>query len=524
MHDYDHLLPDYSREGVADTVALMQGLLQEVDDLPTEALNATQEIDKKLCAGFLRIQCWEFDSGRFHRGNPAMYCGEAIFGVMSLFLSEFAPLADRVAVATSRLSAIPELLGQGQQNIHEAPAPWIRQAIEECDGALLFLGNDAALAAGDALTEAYQSAVRDAAHAFHEFQSWLAEELMQKATVPVGCGEQALSLHLTEGHCLKDEADDIAAYAQSEMQKAADRLTAFEKDDPQLVGQSLDELHPSVDEYYKRYQQVWDDIQQLAVNHDLLSWPEFPIEYVAQPTWARRAAEHLYFLYYRSPAAFNRPPVHKYLVTPIERDMPAEQQDALLRSNNDSAIKLNHVVHHGGIGHHVQNWHAFRSASQTGRMAAVDCASRIAMNCGGTMAEGWACYATDLISEFGGLTEREAVAEWQTRKRMCARAIVDIRFHQGRFSFADSVDFYTEHAGMPRDAAANEATRNSMYPGSAVMYLTGCDAIHNLRNQLATKLGSDFSLRDFHDTFLSFGSIPVALIADEMLRAQNQGN
>ncbi len=509
---------------MAETVAIMQELLQQADNLPAESLTAAQQIDKKLCTGFLRIQCWEFDSGRFHRGNPAMYCGEAIFGVMSLFLSEFAPLADRVNDATSRLNAIPELLSQGQQNIHEAPGPWVRQAIEECDGALLFLGDDAALAAGDAHTEAYQSAVRNAARAFQEFRAWLAGELTQKAIAPVGCGEEALSLHLTDGHCLNDKADDIAAYAQSEMQKAADRLAAFERDDPQLVQQSLDELHPNVDEYYARYQAVWDDVQQLAVKHELLSWPEFPIEYVAQPTWARRAAQHLYFLYYRSPAAFNRPPVHKYLVTPIEGDMPAGQQDALLRSNNDSAIKLNHVVHHGGIGHHVQNWHAFRSESQVGRMAAVDCASRIAMNCGGTMAEGWACYATDLIAEFGGLTEREAVAEWQTRKRMCARAIVDIRFHQGRFSFADSVNFYIEHAGMARDAATNEATRNSMYPGSAVMYLTGCDAIHDLRKQLAKKLGGDFNLRDFHDTFLSFGSIPVALIADEMLRAQNQVN
>lgn len=502
----------------------MQELLKQVDDLASEALTAAQEIDKKLCTGFLRIQCWEFDSGRFHAGNPAMYCGEAIFGVMSLFLSEFAPLADRVSHATSRLNAIPNLLRQGQQNIDTAPGPWIQQAIGECDGALLFLDNDAALAAGDARTEAYQSATRSAAHAFQEFRDWLTEELKRKSTVPVGCGAEALSLHLTDGHCLTDEADDIAAYAQSEMQKAGARLAAIAENDPELVQQSLEAMHPRVDDYYTRYRDVWDDIRELAVKHELLTWPDFPIEYVAQPAWARRAAPHLYFLYYRSPAAFNRPPVHKYLVTPIDRDMPAEQQEVLLRGNNDSAIKLNHVVHHGGIGHHVQNWHAFRSESQTGRIAAVDCASRIAMNCGGTMAEGWACYATDLASEFGGLTEREKVAEWQTRKRMCARAIVDIRFHQGHFSFADSVNFYIEHAGMSRDAATSEATRNSMYPGSAMMYITGCDTIHNLRKQLASKSGSDFNLRDFHDTLLSFGSIPVALIADEMLKAQNQVN
>ena len=60
-----------------------------------------------------------------------------------------------------------------------------------------------------------------------------------------------------------------------------------------------------------------------------------------------------------------------------------------------ASIKLNHVVHHGAIGHHVQNWHAYhRARSRVGKIAAVDCASRIGMFCGGTMAEGWACYAT----------------------------------------------------------------------------------------------------------------------------------
>ena len=144
------------------------------------------------------------------------------------------------------------------------------------------------------------------------------------------------------------------------------------------------------------------------------------------------------------------------------------------------------------------------------------------MNCGGTMAEGWACYATDLMAEAGGLSDREIYAEYQSRIRMCARAIVEIRLHQGRFSFAQAVDFYVQNAGMSRDAAIYETTRNSMYPGSAVMYLTGCDAIHDLRASLRALQGKRFNLRDFHDQFLSHGSIPVALIAKAMLEDEDQ--
>ena len=75
---------------------------------------------------------------------------------------------------------------------------------------------------------------------------------------------------------------------------------------------------------------------------------------------------------------------------------------------------------------------------------------------------------------------------------------------------------------MSRGAAVYEVTRNSMYPGAAVMYVTGCDAIHDLRRDLSASMGSAFNLREFHDRFLSFGSIPVALIAEAMLDAQNR--
>ena len=224
----------------------------------------------------------------------------------------------------------------------------------------------------------------------------------------------------------------------------------------------------------------------------------------------------LYFLFYRSPAAVNRPPVHQYLVAPLDPAFTPAEQDAFLRSNNDSVIKLNHVVHHGAIGHHVQNWHAFRAESRIGRIAAVDCASRIALFCGGTMAEGWACYATDLMGEAGFLTPLERYAEAQSRRRMSARAIVDVKLHRGEFTLDEAAAFYEARAAMSPAASRGEAVKNSMFPGGAMMYLYGTDAIHALRKDLAAQAGARFNLAQFHDEFLAYGSIPVALISAAM--------
>ena len=67
-----------------------------------------------------------------------------------------------------------------------------------------------------------------------------------------------------------------------------------------------------------------------------------------------------------------------YVVPPID-GLTGDALDARLRMVNDSVITLSHVVHHGAIGHHLQNHHAYAGASRAGQVAAVDTANRIAM-------------------------------------------------------------------------------------------------------------------------------------------------
>jgi uncharacterized protein (DUF885 family) len=178
-------------------------------------------------------------------------------------------------------------------------------------------------------------------------------------------------------------------------------------------------------------------------------------------------------------------------------------------------IKLNHVVHHASWGHHFQNWAAYRSESLIGRIAAVDCASRIAMLSGGTLAEGWANYAVDLAEEAGFLTRSETDTLHRTHLRMAARAVVDVRLHQERMTLDEATAFYQARARMPAAAARSEAVKNSLFPGAACMYLLGWHAIWQLRRELQMRM----PLKSFHDRLLSFGSVPVSLIARAMLES-----
>ena len=522
MHEMDHLLPDFSEQGVAETVAEMQGLLARLETLPDEKLTTAQGMDRTLAGGYLRTQLWEFQSNHFHRGNPCLYTGEAVFSVISLFLTDYSPVDERVAAAIDRMNGIPVLLAQGQVNLRQAPKAWIDNAIGECSGALVFFtkGIDQLAQDYNISDENFKSAANTACAAFQQFKTFLENELRQHATQSYGSGEEAFQLMLHHGHCLDINLDDYVVYAESQIAQADAYLKAHASDFGAASSAEalakLADIHPTVEHYYQRYEELWQACRDSAEKNKLVSWPDFPIKYIPQPLWARDAAPHLYFLFYRSPAAFNRPAVHRYLVTPIEPSMPAEKQEQLLRGTNDSVIKSNHVIHHGSIGHHVQNWNAFRSASRIGQMAAVDCASRLAMFCAGTMAEGWAVYVGDLMAEVGFLSPLEEYAEAQSRRRMSARAVVDIKLHRGDFSLEQAAAYYQSQGGMNPDFAMREAIKNSMFPGAAMMYLFGSDRIKSFRKEMAAHLGSDFSLQKFHDQFLSYGSVPVELVCKAM--------
>ncbi|HKV46380.1 MAG TPA: DUF885 family protein [bacterium] len=526
VHDYDDRLPDLSERGVDDVRSEMAAIRKRLRALPPEPLTDAEAMDRALAEGFLEIQEWEFASPHFHRGNPCVYTGEAVFGVIALFLRDFAPTARRAVAAIARMAAVPRLLTQGRTNLVAAPRAWIERAVQECIGARAFFqsGIEALIRQHGIRDPQVHSTAAAAAAAFVEFQSYLETDLGPRGHDTYGCGGEAFALYLRRGHFLGIDAAAVRATAEEQIAASegelASRAGALGAQDWPDALARLADRHPTADAYHGRFSELWEAAREAALAHDLLTWPDYPLDYRAQPAWARGAAPYLYFLPYRSPAPFDRQAVVDYLVPPLDPEMPPEEQARRLRAVNESVIKLNHVAHHGGIGHHVQNWYAYRAASRIGQIAAVDCALRIAMFCGGTMAEGWACYATDLMDEIGFLSPLEQCAQAHARLRQAARAFVDVNLHQGTFTLDEAAAFYQRRVGLAPGAARAEAVKNSMFPATAMMYMVGTRLIHELRRELSARRPGAFDLRRFHDDVLGYGSVPVALISSAMRTAR----
>jgi len=526
VHAYDDRLPDWSPDGLAAMDGEMRSLGEALArEYPSPASvgafrNNPDLLDAELARGFLEVQRAENASLHGPRGNPALWTGEATFSIIALMIRDFAPPEARADLAEHRAERTGGFLSRHVGT--PVPRRWVDRAARDCEGAAVLLADGVRrwTAALD-LSASRATDVLNAAAGASRCLSEFADSLRSQPEAPesaMSCGPDLFDLLLARGHfCLRSRTD-LLADARERFDAAQSELALMAR----AAGASWQEVqvrlaadHPPPDEYFKAFDDTWRGCRERAEEANVVSWPDWPIRYAPFPEWTAGAAPYLYYLYYRSPAPFDPYTTYDYVVPPLPSEPTAAEQH--LRVWNHSTIKLNHVVHHGAIGHHVQNWFAYnQQRSRVGKVAAVDCANRIGMFCGGTMAEGWACYATDLMEELEFLTPLERVSQHHTRVRMLARAIVDIEFHQGTMSFTEAVAFYAERVGMSADAARAEAVKNSMFPCTAIMYWLGTQGIHDLRDEMKRREGPSFSPRRFHGELLGYGSIPVPLIARMM--------
>src|SRR5258706_7182907 len=93
------------------------------------------------------------------------------------------------------------------------------------------------------------------------------------------------------------------------------------------------------------------------------------------------------------------------------------------------------------------------------------------------------------------------------------RYIVGISMHIGAMTFEEAVEFFQKESYLTRSVAEIEAKRGTMDP-TYLVYTLGKLEILKLRADYREKMGGEFSLKQFHDTFLQQGFPPIGTIRE----------
>jgi uncharacterized protein (DUF885 family) len=123
--------------------------------------------------------------------------------------------------------------------------------------------------------------------------------------------------------------------------------------------------------------------------------------------------------------------------------------------------------------------------------------------------EGWALYAENLAAESGWYDGDPVGLLGQLNDELfrARRLVVDTGIHAMKWTRQQALDY-----GLPVDNPVAEVERYVVFPGQACSYKIGMLKLIALRAKAQSALGPKFSLKEFHNTVLRTGSVPLVVL------------
>jgi len=190
--------------------------------------------------------------------------------------------------------------------------------------------------------------------------------------------------------------------------------------------------------------------------------------------------------------------------------MSRAQQASYLKEYNDYTLQILNI-HEAVPGHYVQLVYSNKSPSLIKSIIG-----------NGTMIEGWAVYTERMMLEegYGDNSPELWLMYYKWFLRVVTNTILDYEIHNKNLSKAEGMKMMTELAFQESAEAEGKWNRATVSQVQLCSYFAGFNEIYTLRetikkNKIDKK--ETFNLKEFHETFLSFGSAPVKEIKKLML-------
>lgn len=178
------------------------------------------------------------------------------------------------------------------------------------------------------------------------------------------------------------------------------------------------------------------------------------------------------------------------------------------------------VYHEGVPGHHMQCGQAVLRQDQLNTWRSAVCWIS-------GHGEGWALYAESLMAELGYLSDLgDRFGMLDAQQLRAARVVVDIGLHLGLkspyggiWTADDTWRYLNEYVMMPEPSLRFEWLRYLGWPGQAPSYQIGQRLWQELRT---AALAQGYSLKDFHMKALNLGTVPMSVLAEEILKSSQE--
>ncbi len=505
---YAHLLTPYTDDDIGALMALNGKLLDGLEELDVEALDADRRIDADLMVGaaVLEMQALSDHDWRFR--DPQRYLPlNAVYQLIVRDVEDFAP------ALLGRLRAVPAHLRNARQYLDKEPeripALWLETSLVATEAGMEYFRALRHHPKVSALAKRSSDVVELldlGVQALREFADFLGNQLGPRAGGNIACGRRRFEMLLKLRHYLDINVDQLHALGTELLERVSRDLSRVcmalrGDDDISALARQIQTHRPQPQSLIESYRRQVRAARTFVKERGLVKFPpQESLTVVETPLFLRH---EIPIAAYMEPAPSDPEQRGCYYVT------PATAPDTLAEHN--FATMTTTCVHEAYPGHHLQ--------FVTANLSPVSSTLPRLLNASATLYEGWALYCEQMMREQGFLDrpEHEFVV-LKDRLWRAMRVVIDVEMHARETAPADVKERMQQRLGIPEPHAAAELAWYSRAPTVPMAYATGWSLINAARDRRRAE-DRGFDMRKFHDCILSCGSIAVPLVLKRVFGA-----
>jgi uncharacterized protein (DUF885 family) len=518
IHTYNELLRDPSRQAVRDEVSAARQFRDRAAAIDAMTLSPVNQLDREQLLLAIDSRVLTLETIRPWARDADSYSSGLTNTAYIMIKRAFAPPEVRLRQLIAREKAMPATLAEARKNLDNPPRIYTEIAIEQIDGNRDFFRTAVASAfptvTDKALLAEFKQANDTVIAALDDYKEWLHSDLLKRSNGDFAVGEDTFRKKLAADEMLALPLDELLAIAEKDLRKnqAAFADTARRIDPkrtPMQVLEAVQANYPPASKLLAVTQSELDALGRFMSDRKLITIPKAPPATVQETPPFLRAT---------TSASMDIPGPFETVATEAYYNMTLPDPKASAQATREFmkqwyyAAISNVSVHEVWPGHYLQFLYAKQFPSDIRKVFGA-----------ATNSEGWAHYCEQMVIDEGFHADdpRYRLAQIQDALLRNARFIVGIRLHTKGMTVAQAEDFFVTEGYQPRPVAVSESKRGTSDPTYGY-YTMGKLMILKLREDYKAKMGAQYSLQKFHDTFISLGPLPLPLIRKAMLGEAGQ--
>jgi uncharacterized protein (DUF885 family) len=513
IHKYDDLIADYSAASVAADSESIRSFLRRLDDVDSESLSLEAQLDLEQTKHKLDGTLLRNDVIRPWAKDPDIYSSGIANDAFVMISRTFAPPEQRMRSLTARLRLMPNVLTEARKNLDNPPRIYTEIAIEQVESNRDFFAKDVPAAFNDvkdaALLGEFTTANAAVVAALDDYQTFLENDLLPRSNGSFAYGTDTYQKVLAADEMITTPLPDLLAIAEQDLKRNRQAFVeATGKIDPTKppaeVLAVVQKDFPPASDLLAVTQGNLDSLAQFVRDKQIIDLPPAPPARVVETPPFLRATTSASM---DTPGPFEKVATEAYFnMTLPNPAWPQAEQDDFMSAWYRQMIS-NVSVHEVWPGHYVQFLFAKDYPSDVRKVFGT--ASNF---------EGWAHYCEQMMLDEGlhDGDPRYRLAEVQDALLRDVRFIVGIKMHTEGMTVEQAQEMFVKEAYVPQPVAESEAKRGTS-DATYGYYTMGKLMILKLREDYRKQMGEAYSLKDFHDTFIQLGPLPLPLIRRAML-------